>query len=152
MLYFLPFNHCPLHSSSQLSSQLDHNCFGLLTPFPLHWLYNLWNFTFQTPNNFPDSWGFSQSAHSLGVIPPLLPEAVHSNVFFSFLSFLLFSYTDLVLLNSDRPIHFDIHTQSFSCRDFSLCSTPSLQLDQGSPKLGYPSDRSIKYSMKGSVF
>lgn len=44
----------------------------------------------------------------------------------SFESFL--SYSDLVLLNSDQPTHFDTRTQSFSCLDLSLCS-PSLRLD-----------------------
>ena len=36
--------------------------------------------------------------------------------------------TDLVLLNTDRPTHFDVRTQSFSCLDLTLCS-PSLQLE-----------------------
>ncbi len=38
------------------------------------------------------------------------------------------SSSDLILLNKDRPTHFDIRTQSFSCLDLSLCS-PSLQLN-----------------------
>ncbi len=38
------------------------------------------------------------------------------------------SSSDLVLLNTDCPTHFDTRTQSFSCLDLSLCS-PSLQLD-----------------------
>ncbi len=38
------------------------------------------------------------------------------------------SSSDLVLLNTDHPTHFDTRTQSFSCLDLPLCS-PSLQLD-----------------------
>ncbi len=36
--------------------------------------------------------------------------------------------TDLTILNSNHPTHFDPRTQTFSCFDLSLCS-PSLQLD-----------------------
>ena len=35
---------------------------------------------------------------------------------------------NLIILNSDRPTHFDMRTQSFSCLDLSLCS-PTLHLD-----------------------
>lgn len=36
--------------------------------------------------------------------------------------------SDLILLNTGHPTHFDVRTQSFSCLDLSLCS-PSLRLD-----------------------
>ena len=36
--------------------------------------------------------------------------------------------TDLIILNSDIPTHFDYRTQTFSCIDLSLCS-PTLRLD-----------------------